>query len=375
MRKVKRKFCGTLVFFGVVVAGACFAQGNSLNTPVNQTASPENLTAITAAQPQTAEAPPVYAGEFFGMPVPLSNYYFVKYALSIFGNRQGPQPKTPQEIEGMVWDQLLLSYEAFRRNIEVPEEEVEREVAKLLEAEKVTFDWKNDQEAYEKWVKEKTNEPAVAFVNQIRHLLQIEKLRQKVMGDIKPKVEDGEAKQEFLNEYNTLSVELRQFDTSKEAQEFYKKARFNPKFWEEQKKLSEKEFKRPGFVSLIFLMDFWKFPKDGLYRMMKEPIGHIHEPESVYKGFGVFKILEKRIVSEKEFAKVKESYYNKVKRRKQYDGMNQWFKDLKRQAAIKVYLQPEKQSTQAAQGLAVNDSVPGEVNMAVTRENNKGGRQ
>ena len=51
----------------------------------------------------------------------------------------------------------------------------------------------------------------VIFENQIRHLLQIQKLRQQVMDSITPSVSLNEAKQEFRNEYNSLSLEVVEF--------------------------------------------------------------------------------------------------------------------------------------------------------------------
>ena len=41
---------------------------------------------------------PEFAGEFFAMPVPLENYYFVKGVIMVFGNKWGPQPKTQEPM-------------------------------------------------------------------------------------------------------------------------------------------------------------------------------------------------------------------------------------------------------------------------------------
>jgi len=280
---------------------------------------------------------PKFVGQFFDIRVPLENYYFIKSVLAVFGNKWGPPPKTPQEEEEYIWDQLLLSYEAFRRGITVEQEEVDKEITQVLNLGKAEFDWKSNKEAYEKWVQEKTGAPTALFENQIRHLLQIEKLRQQIMDSIKPAVSEQEARQEFIKEYNSLSVELVQFDKQKDAEDFYKKAKANQKFWDEEKNKRPNDFKRPGFVSTAFLMDIWKIPEDAIYKMMKMKIGEIHPSAPIHKGFGVFKVLEKRPADESGFAKVKKSYYEKIKRRKQYDGLNLWFKSLKEQAKIKIY--------------------------------------
>jgi hypothetical protein len=284
-----------------------------------------------------AQAEPQYMGEFLGVKVPQENYYFVKSVLLVFGSNGVRMPEGSKETEDRTWDELLLSYEAFLLNVNVTQVEIDQELGKILQQEKVSFDWKKDPAALEKWVKEKVGEPVTLFKNQIRHMVQVEKLRQQVMKGIEPKVTDEEAHQKFLNEYNSLSVELAEFATEKEAQDFYKQAKAKRGFWDAEKKKRPKDFRRPGFVSTEFLMDIWRFPKDAVYKMMAMNKGDIHPPAPIYKGYGVFQVLEKRPANEADYAKVKNSYFEKVKRRKKYDGLNEWFQNLKKQADIKTY--------------------------------------
>lgn len=280
---------------------------------------------------------PTFVGSFFDIPVPIENYYFIKGVIAIFGNKFGPQPNTPEERKNVVWEQLLLSYEAYRRGIEVSDEEVSVEVGKILAAENAAFDWKADKDAYEKWVREKTNVSAAVFEGYLKHLIQISKLRQKVMESIEPPVSEKEAYQEFLNEHNNLGVELVQFDELKDAEAFYQKARRSPNFWEEEKKKRPNDFKRPGSVSLEFLIDLWGFDKTAAYRMTKMRIGQIHPPAPIYKGFGVFKILTHGQADISRYAKVKDGYYAQIKERKRHQALTEWIKDLKKQADIKIY--------------------------------------
>ncbi len=212
---------------------------------------------------------PKFVGEFFEVKVSLENYYFVKGCLMVFGNKFGPSPKTKEEEEKIIWDQLLLSYEAFRRGVVINQEEVDREVEKILQAEKVGFGGKTDKAVYEKWVKDKVNASPELFENQIRHFLQIEKLRQQVMNGIEPPVTRNEAFEEFLNEHNSLDVEIVQFAGKKEADNFFLAARGEQKFWDEEKNKRPNDFKHIGLVSCEFLLDIWKFPKDDLDKMLK----------------------------------------------------------------------------------------------------------
>jgi hypothetical protein len=278
-----------------------------------------------------------YVGEFLDTRVPEQNYNFVKNALTVFSNRWGPAPKTEKEKEGYVWDQLLLSYEAFRRNIAVTQEEIDTEISNIMLEYKVDFDWKTNQDAFNKWVQAKAGEPTEFFENQLRHLLQIEKLRQNIIEGIQPKVSEEEAHQSFFNEYSSLSIELAQFDNQKEAEDFYQQVKRKPKLWDSQKEKNPNAFRKPGFVTLQFLMDIWKFPKDSVYNMIKMKPGQFYGPSPIYKGYAVFQILETRPADEKEFAKVKERYFDKVKKMKQYQGYHEWLARFKQEAKIKVY--------------------------------------
>jgi hypothetical protein len=57
----------------------------------------------------------------------------------------------------------------------------------------------------------------------------------------------------------------------------------------------------------------------------------------IYKGYGVFKILEVRKADESEYPKQKESYSQQLRIQKKYEGFNKWLEDFKKQADLKVY--------------------------------------
>jgi hypothetical protein len=290
---------------------------------------------VFAGEPGSTEQK--YVGEFFDVRVPLENYLFVKSVMTVFGNRWGAQPKTSEQEEGYIWEQLLLSYEAFRRGVAVAQEETEQEITKLLEGENAGFDWKVDNQAFEKWVKEKTSEPQELFRNQVRHLLEIDKLRQQVMDAVNPLVQEKEARQEFLNENNSIGIELVQFDKQGDAFAFYKQVRTGRKFWEAEKATNPKRFKRVGTVTLQFLIDLWGFPEHELYKMLRLKNGAIYQPIPIYKGYTVACVLDKNPADLARFKKSRDYYYEKVRRRKKYDALIGWLTDLKKEAKIKVY--------------------------------------
>jgi hypothetical protein len=286
---------------------------------------------------ETGQKEAAVVGQLFGAPVPAGNYYFVKSALAVFGNKWGAQPKTQEEVEDVVWEQLVLSFEAFRKGITVSTEERDKEIAGILQAQNAGFDWQKDKAAYAKLVKEKTGEEAELFENQISHLLQLQKLREQVMAELTPSASEAESHQAFLNEQNSIELELAQFEEQAAAEEFYNKVKKNPKLWDEEKAKTPDKFKRPGFVTLIFLMDFWKITPDDLYKMMKLKADTIYPPAPIYKGYGVFKVLNKKPADEANYEKMKYSYRDKVIAMKKYEGMVEWIKKLKEDANIQIY--------------------------------------
>ena len=179
---------------------------------------------ISPTETQTQEASlekPQIAGEFFGVPVPMGNYYFAKRVVATFDARWRGIPQTQEELEDMVWQELLLSYEAFRRDITPEDSKVDEEIDKILKAEKVEFNWRQDKEEFERWSKDKLGVSPEVFRNQVVHLVTLEMLRQEVLDSIKPEVTEEEAYQKFLDEYNTLFVELVEFEDIEAAKKFY----------------------------------------------------------------------------------------------------------------------------------------------------------
>lgn len=287
-----------------------------------------------SAQAAAPAENPRFAGQFFDVLVPIENYSFARSVLVVFGNKFGGQPRTPEEFDDCVWDHLLYSYEAFRRGIVVQREEIDKEIDDIMKSGGADFDWKKDKEAYAKWIKAKTNEPAELFENQIKHLLEIQKVRDRVMAEIEPAVTNKEAYQAFLDEQNHLGVELVEFAKKKDAIGFYQKAGANPGFWEEEKAMTPKNFKSLDAVTLIFLMDLWKFPRSAVYEMMRMKKGEIHGPSPIYRGYGVFKILGQRHADTSQYKNGKAAYFEKIKARKRYEGLGKWFENLKSEAKI-----------------------------------------
>jgi hypothetical protein len=298
----------------------------------------QNVWALGNAQPLVSpQDNDAIAGEFFGVKVPMENYEFVEGVVKIFGNRWGSPPKTPQELKGVIWEQLLLSFLAFSQNVNVTENELEEGITKMLADEKVTFDWKLDKPSYEQWAKKKTGDSVELFENQLRHLIQLQKLRDKVMDSIKPEVFDKHEVQKFLDQNNALNLEAVQFNKQQDADEFFRKASGRTDFWERQKKRRPADFKQSGLVALELLADSWKIPAEALRKMIQRNVGDIYPPRAVANSYAVFKILEKKLTDESQFPKASDPYYVDLIKKKKQEGLKEWLRQLKDQANINIY--------------------------------------
>lgn len=276
-------------------------------------------------------------GEIFGVPVSAENYNFAKAAVILFGNKWGAQPKDENALEEIVWEQLILSYAAFVNEIQVERAEVEGEIERMLRAYNLSLDRSVDAQAYASWVRQKTGVSVEVFEGLIAHQLQLKKLREDILKQIASRVTVSrqEARDKFLREHNTLSVELIQFDDQERAEEFYRAARRSEKAWRKRTERFPETVKRPGFVSLEFLIDLWGFPEKAAFEMMAQGIGQVYPPQPIYKGYAVFKIIEKGPADESRFDGASEEYTQKARTIKAHEGLKNWVERLKKEAQLK----------------------------------------
>jgi len=262
------------------------------------------------------------------------------------------KPVLKEELDELVWQDLLLSYEAFKRKIEIEDKDTDRVIELMLRENKVNFRWKENEEEFAKWIQEKFGIAKDVFREQITHLVKIDKLRQKIFAKEEPEVDQDKTYQEFLNirgaintayqkfleDYNLQKDNVLWFETLEAAKEYYEKINRKAGFWEERKRQQPQEFKRPGFVALDFLINMWGFKKEDAYKMMDEKIDAFYPPSPIYKGYGIFKIREIRKADLSKYEERKDYYFNRVKMIKQYESYKKWVEDFKEEANIKVYI-------------------------------------
>jgi hypothetical protein len=289
-----------------------------------------------------ASAPPgpqePLAGYIFGVPVPVGNYYFAKRVSYQFP-RPWEEGLAGEEREQAIWEALILHYESFRRGISVSDEELERRINSVLKNQQQSFTRAQDPAAYAHWVKATLDEDVQLFENQMRYLLQIDKLKDEVRQSSVVTVTEEEMRQEFLNEQHHVGGEMVTFDSREEAQAFYERHR-DPASWERMKQAGEPAVRPVSLMTLEAYMDLWGIPKDQMYAFHALAIGAVGEPMPFGKQWCVYRLLEKRTGDPAEFPAVRSAYLEQLTAKKQYEALTQWIEDLKRSAKLEVYPLP-----------------------------------
>ena len=285
-----------------------------------------------AGSPGAAEAQ--VAGYIFDVPVPASNYYFAKRVAYLFP-RPWEERMSVEERERAVWEALILSYEAFRRGITVSDAELEQRINAVLKNQQQSFTKTQDPAAYSDWVKQTLHEGVEVFENQMRYLLQIDKLKDQVRASLPVTVTEEEMQQEFLNEKHHVGGEMVAFDTKDEARACYERVK-DPAAWEASKAKGELQVKPVSLMTLEAYMDLWGIPKDQLYAFHAMDLGSVGAPMPFGKQWCVYRLLDKRTGNLEDFPKEREAYRRQLTARKQYEALKQWVEQLKVSARLRV---------------------------------------
>jgi len=251
-------------------------------------------------------------GEAFGKPVSRAtflNYY--KTAL-LFTRSGSKVERTEEETRQEAWQNLVFIKEARDSGVKVPREEALSEVKRLLAEKNVEYGTAN----YRSWVLTNFNEDPVTFETRIEELLMINKLLKDKL-DPQVKVTEQEMKDKFINGYNSFESEYILFgqDKQKEAVDFARKVKNNPKLWydtyQEKKPLGQKGASWINIMSLEALIDLWQIPRDDAYRILNSKPGDFIAAKNYY-GDVVFRLLYAKKANLKEYDSAKQEYYRKM---------------------------------------------------------------
>lgn len=298
----------------------------------------ESKTASPAAAQPAAPATEL-AGQIFDVPVPMGNYYFAKRVHGMF---QTPEERamTPEQMEQHIWHNLVLSFEASRRQIEVTEEEFSQWVDSVLSVLELKFTRTANPDEYKKWIEETLKQSVELFENQMRYLATIEKLKREIVKEMQVTVTEEEMRQDYLNTENHVGGEYLLFDTQAEADAFYESNKDIAK-WESYKAANPDKVKPFMLITVQAIVDLWGVPQAQIDEFHAMPIGQVGKPLPFGKQIGVFRLLDKRTGDFSNYETKKENLQKRVEARKKYQAGQDWIKNIDREANIQVWVKPE----------------------------------
>ena len=291
----------------------------------NEAPKSESKTEVPAMPSQSE-----IAGEIFGVPVPMGNYYFAK---RVHGTFQSPEERkmTPEEMEKNVWHNLILSYQASIKKIEITDKEFDEWTESVLTALDLKFSRTKDPAKYKEWVEGTLKGTVELFENQMRYLATIEKLKREMIKEMQVTVTDDEMKDDFMSTENHVGGEYTLFDTKKVADDFYEANHEQPK-WEAYKAANADKVKPFMLITLQAIIDLWGVPHDQIYEFHAMPLGTVGKPLPFGTQWGVFRLQEKRTGDLANFEAQKEKLKPRVEARKQYQARNDWLEEIDKSA-------------------------------------------
>ena len=280
------------------------------------------------------------AGEMFGAPVSVGNYYFAKRVAFMFPQPWGAADLPEKDREPFIWEQLLLHYQAFQRRIEATDDELETMVNELLASQQQSFTRRQDPAAYRRWVTSALQEEPELLENQVRYLIQIRKMKETLLQEQRVTVTDEEAQQLYLDERHHVGGEMVTFETKELAQAFYERVK-EPARWEAMKANAEQKVRPVSLMTLEAYMDLWGIPREQMVAFHALPIGAVGAPMPFGKQWCVYRLLDKRIGDLKEFPTEQSVFRQRVAMRKKAHGLTRVIEQLKQSANLKVFLPPQ----------------------------------
>jgi len=274
------------------------------------------------------------AGYIFDVPVPVGNYYFAKHVSYMFPH-PWEEDTSAEERERYIWQALILHYESFRRGVTVSEKELEQRINSVLKSQGQSFTRSQDPARYAQWVKDTLNEEVELFENQMRYLLQIDKLKDQMRKSFQVTVTDEEMQQEFLNEQHHVGGEMVTFDTLEEAQAFYETVK-DPSAWEAMKAGGQRQVRPVSLMTLEAYIDLWSIPKEQMYAFHAMEIGSVGWPMPFGKQWCVYRLLDKRTGRLEDFPQHRQAYEDQLTAKKQYEALKRWVDDLVQSANLKI---------------------------------------
>ncbi len=255
-----------------------------------------------------------FAGKAFGKKITIQEYNRFLKATQIFSISEKNIPD-PAYYQQLAWQAIVFSQEAKKRKVEVTDEEVRQELLKILTAQQLA------PENYTQWVTTRLKETPKQFEEQLREMLRIQKLM-KILAESEKQtsISTEDAKNRFLNEKNSITLEMLSFSKKETAEAIRKKIK-TPADWKNEAKANPDAFKKTASLPLETAYQILNIDTSVFDKIKSLEKGQFSAVFPWKENFAIFFVADKTSASEMDFENVRESYIQELKDREKQNRL------------------------------------------------------
>jgi len=160
------------------------------------------------------------AGKVFGKTVSYQEYDRMYKATRLF-SLTGSRVEDPDLLQGQTWHNIILARESRQRRIPVTDEDVRKELTRLLTAQNIPLDAPN---VYQNWVRSVSGASPREFEEMIREMLRVQKLIAAVREELSEKPADDQVQSKLRRDNRKFSGDVFKFEKPEGAEAFSKNA-------------------------------------------------------------------------------------------------------------------------------------------------------
>lgn len=275
------------------------------------------------------------AGELFGKDVSFQDFDALYKANQIFsfGGKKPPEDAALLHIQ--TWQSLMFSYEAKNKKIEISDQDVRDEIARLMKELKIE---NPTPEFYDRWVQSSFRMTPQEFEYAIREVLRIQKLISQFNEAPLPAPSEDLTRERFLRQENSLSLEVVPFETELEAKQFHEAVLSQPDKWDSLIKEKSLKNQKTGKIALDAILNLWQIPQTIADSMLKAEPKSVSEPFARAGKFSVVRLEEKAPADEKKFdEEFKKKISEQLTNQARYERFAKWMADIEVRAQFKDY--------------------------------------
>jgi hypothetical protein len=275
------------------------------------------------------------AGSVFGKDVYFQEYELFLKAAQIFSF----SPNTVADadrIKQAAWQNLIMSREAKRQKIEVSDDEVLREILRLMASANIT---NPTPEVYKRWIQGTLNEAPKAFESKIREYLRIQKLMKKVNEEAVETPSEEQIKNRYQQHNAQVSFKMAVFPTMEEILNLQTKVK-DPEAWGKELGVNTGNVETVNLAPLDEISKTKNINLNALWRLYSAEKGSVSDPfQTGANQFAIALIVDKVPADDSKMDDAsKEKYKQEISEQKKFERFMIWSSELQQRADLKDYL-------------------------------------